>query len=129
MVAPKSLKVWKWPLKQKFWTKKYTTLISIKNTTNFVLTTFLYNDFYFYRALVNKIAVSNFDRLSWARGVSLRVSLTAMLINVVYFSPNFCSKGHFQTFKDFGATMQLSFEYDIVFLAKIMVIAKTKDDA
>ena len=32
--------------------KKYTTLISIKNTTNFVLTTFLYNDFYFLTALL-----------------------------------------------------------------------------
>ena len=30
--------------------KNYTTLISVKNTTNFVLTIFLYNDF-FYRAL------------------------------------------------------------------------------
>ena len=33
-----------------------------------------------------------------------------MLINVVYFPPKFfLSKGHFQTFKDCGATMQLSF--------------------
>ena len=29
----------------------FTTLISIKNTTNFVLTTFLYDDFFFDRAL------------------------------------------------------------------------------
>ena len=32
--------------------KKYTTSISLKNTTNFVLTTFLYNDFYFLTALL-----------------------------------------------------------------------------
>ena len=36
----------KWPLEQKFCKKNYTTLISIKNTTNFVLTTFPYNDFF-----------------------------------------------------------------------------------
>ena len=32
--------------------KKYTTSISLKNTTNFVLTTFLYNDFCFLTALL-----------------------------------------------------------------------------
>ena len=40
------IEVWKWPLEQKFWKKNYTTLISIKNTTNFALTTFLYNHFF-----------------------------------------------------------------------------------
>ena len=30
----------------KIWEKNYTMLISIKNTTNFVLTTFLYNHFF-----------------------------------------------------------------------------------
>ena len=33
-----------------------------------------------------------------------------MLINVVwFFFQDFCSKGHFQTFKDCGVTLQLSF--------------------
>ena len=32
--------------------KKYTTSISLKNITNFVLTTFLYNDFCFLTALL-----------------------------------------------------------------------------
>ena len=32
-----------------------------------------------------------------------------MLINVVYIFLKFCSKGHSQTFKYLGATMQLSF--------------------
>ena len=36
----------KMTLRTKLWEEKYTTLISIKNTTNFVLTTFLYNDFF-----------------------------------------------------------------------------------
>ena len=31
--------------------KNYTTLISVKNTTNFFLTTFLHDDFFFDRAL------------------------------------------------------------------------------
>ena len=39
-------KVWKWPLEQNFEEKNYTTLISIKNATNFVSTTFLYDDFF-----------------------------------------------------------------------------------
>ena len=45
MVEPKSLKVWK-----KF--GKKATLISIKNTTNFVSTTFLYDDFLFLTVLL-----------------------------------------------------------------------------
>ena len=32
--------------------KNYTTLISIKNTTNFVLTTFLYDDFFLTALLI-----------------------------------------------------------------------------
>ena len=47
-VPPQSLKVWKWPLEQKIWKKNYTTLIIVKNTANFVLTTFLYDDFFYY---------------------------------------------------------------------------------
>ena len=42
----------KMTFKTKILKKKYTTLISIKNTTNFVLTTFLYNDFCFLTALL-----------------------------------------------------------------------------
>ena len=38
--------------KTKMLEKKYTTSISLKNTTNFVLTTFLYNDFCFLTALL-----------------------------------------------------------------------------
>ena len=41
----------KMTLRTKFLNKNYTTLISVKNTTNFVLTTFLYDDFFFDRAL------------------------------------------------------------------------------
>ena len=46
MVEPKSLKVWKWPLDQKFW-KKLPRFSASKNTTNFILTTFLYDEFVF----------------------------------------------------------------------------------
>ena len=44
--------------------KNYTTLISIKNTTNFVLTTFPYGDFFFLTALliVVRLNISNAPR-------------------------------------------------------------------
>ena len=41
----------KMTFRKKKFEKNYTTLISIKNTTNFVLTTFPYDDFFFDRAL------------------------------------------------------------------------------
>ena len=37
----------KMTFRMKILKKNYTTLISVKNTTNFVLTTFLYDDFFF----------------------------------------------------------------------------------
>ena len=43
--------------------KNYTTLISIKNTTNFVLTTFPYNDFFLTALLIAvKLNFSNAPR-------------------------------------------------------------------
>ena len=41
----------KMTFREKILKKNYTTLISIKNTTNFVLTTFPYDNFFFDRAL------------------------------------------------------------------------------
>ena len=61
----------KMTFKTKILKKKYTTSISIKNTTNFVLTTFLYNDFCFLTALliaVNFKFVHIFGKGAGAKG-------------------------------------------------------------
>ena len=43
--------------------KKYTTLINIKNTTNFILTTFLYDNFFLTALLIAvKLNLSNASR-------------------------------------------------------------------
>ena len=60
MVAPKCLKVWEWPL-EKILKKNYTTLISIKYTTNFVLRTFPYGDFFFLTALLIAVRLNFSD--------------------------------------------------------------------
>ena len=64
MVEPESLKVWKWPQERKFWeNKNYTTLISVKNTTNFFLTTFLLDNFFLTALLIEvKLNFSNAPR-------------------------------------------------------------------